>query len=695
MSRAGRILRVDLTQGKIETEPTSSYVQKWFGGDAIGSTIICNEVSPQTNAYDADNILTFNMGPLCGTLRGGSKCTVMTRSPLLVHNLMLTAGMGGQFPAETKFAGYDNIIIKGKAEKPVYLLINDDKVEIKDAGHLWGMDTYQTQAAIKAETKDPDTQVACIGPAGENQVAYALIYHDINATAGRCGSGGVMGSKNLKAIAVRGTKGLRVADPQKFLELWNEFFFGTFPEPLAPDHWSRTSMIDAADYESGLDIFMWGNDLSDLACPTVQKEKTLKEFTRKYYVGNSGCAFCPEQCYVRVNVPGIGAGAALCAMPGEWQTRLRTYDPTLWWKCAVLTNKLGLDCSSTCNIVSWLMKLYEEGIVTAADTDGIPMEWGSGEAVLALIEKIGRKEGYGEVLADGILPAARKIGRSAQRYARHIKGLEFLNYWLWPGGALGAISGPNPTGTQVDPSGVENAGDIIQSILEDHPPFPGMTREQVDEMMDQMRSAKSAHMSGDPDAWRLFEDDGETVRTTNKALLDIAYENQTKLADLAGVCDQSSNAGPRFLFALRDFWEEIAAFLTADLGVEHTPGMLQEVVNRVRLQERGYDYLCGLRREDETLPDDFFEPMKTRQWGTRVFLTREAQEKMKTDYYALRGCDPETGVPRREELEKLGLNDFAHRLDKLDIEAEPVPAGEETVEAAESARTETQERGRG
>lgn len=680
MSRAGKILRVDLSTGKIEKEPTSSYVKKWFGGDGIGSTIVCNEVSPGTKPYDPENILTFNMGPLTGTLRGGSKSTVMTRAPLLVHNILLTAGMGGQFPAETKFAGYDNIIIKGKSEKPVYLLINDDRVEFKDAGHLWGLDTYKTQSAIKAESGDPDTQVACIGPAGENQVAYALIYHDINATAGRCGAGAVMGSKNLKAVAVRGTKGLKVADPKKFLELWNQFFAATFPEPLAPDHWSRTSMVDAADYEAALDIFMWGGDLSNLVCPPVPKEKSLKEFTRKYFVGNSGCAFCPEQCYVRLNVPGIGAGAALCAMPGEWQTRFKTYDPEPWWRCAMLSNQLGLECSSTCNIISWLMRLYEEGIITAADTDGIPMEWGNSEAVLKMIEKIAHKEGFGKILAEGIVPASRKIGKSAQRFARHVKGQEYLNYWLWPGGALGMAVGPSGTGTQIDPSGVENAGNIIQCILEDHPPFPGMTKEQVDQMMDQLRSAKSAHMSGDPNAWKLFEEDGETIRTTGKALLDIAYENQTKLADLAGVCDQSSSAGPRFLTALRDFWKEIADFLTADLGEEYTPEMLRECVDRIRLQERGYDFLCGLRTEDETLPEDFFKPIKTRKWGTRVFLTPEALQKMKTEYYTLRGCDPQTGVPKREVLEKLGLKDMADRLEKLNLKAESVPAAKAAPE---------------
>ncbi|MBM4462704.1 MAG: hypothetical protein FJ012_05120 [Chloroflexi bacterium] len=682
MSRAGRILRVDLTGRKIEKEPTSSYVKDWFGGDGIGSRIICTEVPPKSKAYDPDNIITFNMGPLTGTLRGGSKCTVMARSPLMFHHVLYTSGMGGQFPAETKFAGYDNIIIKGKADGPVYLSINDDKVEIRDATHLWGLDTYETQTRIKKELNDPDTQVACIGPAGENQVAYALVYHDINATAGRQGSGGVLGSKNLKAIAVRGTKGLKVANPEKFLELWNQFFAATFPEPLPPDHWSRTSMVDCADIETEIDIFMWGGDLSNLICPPIPKEKTMREFVKEYFVGNSGCAFCPEQCYVRINVPGVGAGAAMCAMPGEWQTRFRTYDPDLWWQCAMLTNRLGLDCSSTCNIISWLMELYEKGIITAADTDGIPMEWGSREAVLTMIEKIARKEGYGKVLADGIVPAARRIGKSAERYARHVKGMEYLNYWMWPGGALGMAVGIGGSGTGIDPSGVESAGNIIQSILEQHPPVPGMTKEDVGQMMTSLRSAKSELMSGDPDAWKLFEDDGKTMRTKNRALLDLAYENQIRLADLAGVCDQSSSAGPRFLTALRNFWEEMAAFLTADLGVEYTPDMLKEVVNRVRLQERGYDYLCGLRREDETMPEDYFRPMQTRQWGTRVFLTRELQEKMKTEYYELRGCDSVTGVPRREELEKLGLKDLADKLDKLDIKVGAAPATEGAPEAS-------------
>jgi aldehyde:ferredoxin oxidoreductase len=689
MSRAGSILRVNLTERKTEREPTSSYVKKWFGGDGIGSAILCSEVSPQTHAYDPKNIIAFSVGPLTGMLRGASRCGVMTRSPLLIHNLLHAGNIGGQFPAELKFAGYDNVIVTGRADKWVYLLINNDRVEFRDAAHLLGLDTWETQARIKAETRDPDTQVICIGPAGESQVAYALILHDLDNVAGRCGIGAVMGSKNLKAIAVRGTKGLRVADPKKYIELWNQFFKETYFEPLAPDSWERTSMIDAADIESQIDLFMWGNDFTNLVCPPIPKEKTLREFTRKYAVGNSGCAFCPEQCYVRVNVPGIGAGAAHCAMPGEWQTRFRIYDPHFWWQCATLVNRLGVDCSSTCNAISWLMKLHEEGIITAADTDGIVMEWGSKEAALTMINKIARKEGFGKLLAEGILVAAKKIGNGAEKFVRHVKGNEYLDYWMWTGGSVGMALSIGATGTSADTSMVENAGDIILGFLKRYPPMPGMTEEQVVQLVTDLRTTKSALMSGDPDAWKLFNDDGTTIRTKGKAALILGFENQTRLADLVGVCDQSLGAGPRSISALRNFWEEMAAFLTADLGVDHTAAMLQEVVNRVRLQERGYEFLCGLRRQDETMPENSFEPMRTRQWGTRKFMQLEDQEVIKTEYYALRGCDPETGAPRREELEKHGLADLAGKLAQLDLKAGTTPSREGGVAAAPTPKSKS------
>lgn len=677
MPRAGAILRVDLTEGKIEKEPTSSYTEDWFGGDGIGGRILATEVPPETRGTDPENYLTFNTGPLTGTLRG-SRMGVMYKSPVMVHSIQGVSGFGGQFGTELKFAGYDNLIIKGRSEKPVYLFINDDKVEIRDAGHLWGLDTYETQDRIKKELNDQDVQVACIGVAGENQVVYAIILHDINHKAGRGGSGAVMGSKNLKAIAVRGTKGLKVANPEKWLELWNEWFPGTFPEKLDPNHWTKKSMAWHGDLEAVLDIFCWGGDYGDLVCPPPPEEQKLEVFADKYYVGNYGCAFCPEQCQVRMVVPGIGSGAVLCGVPGEWQTRFKLYDSEHWWRCCMLATRLGIDVPSTSGLVGWLMRLQEQGIITAADTDGISMDWGSSPAALAMLEKIARKEGFGQRLADGILPAAKLLGKDAKCLARQTKGMEILNYFLWPGGQLGMAVGMSGAGVYADPASIENAAEIIEGILKKHPE-PGQTPEIIPEIVEALRSAKAEHMGGDPDAWKLFEDDGETPRSTGKARMVLAYSHQTRLADICGVCDQSTAAGPRYLTSLRDFWQEMASFVTADLGEEHTPETLQTVVNRVRMNERAYDYLCGLRTEDQVMPDDVFQPTKTRKWGTRKFMTPEVMEKMKTEYYTLEHCDPVTGAPTKERLEELGLEDMAERLARIDLS--PRPAASEVCEA--------------
>ncbi len=679
MPRAGTILRVDLTEGKIEKEPTSKYVQDWLGGDGIGSMILATEVPPETKGLDPENMLTFNTGPLTGTLRG-ARMGVMYKSPMLIHSIQAVSNMGGQFPAELKFAGYDNLIIKGKAEKPVYLFINDDKVEIRDAGHLWGLDTYQTQEQIKSELNDPDVQVACIGVAGENQVAYAIILHDINFKAGRGGGGAVMGSKNLKAIAVRGTKGLKVADPAKWLEVWNAWFPGTFPNKLDPNHWTKKSMLWHGDIEDTLDIYCWGGDYGNLVCPEPPPEQKLELFADKYFVGNLGCAFCPEQCQPRVVVPGVGSGASLCGVPGEFQTRWKIYDSMHWWRSALMANLLGVDTHGTSGIIGWLMRLREEGMISPEDMDGIDLQWGNGEAARAMLEKIARKDGFGQVLADGILPAAKKIGKGSGSFARQTKGMEILNYFLWPGGQLGMALGLSGAGVYADPAAIENAAEIIEGILKLHPE-PGMTEELIPTVVEAMRSAKAEHMCGDADAWRLFEDDGETPRGTNKAKMVLAFSRQTRLADMCGVCDQSTGAGPRYLTSLRDLWQEMADFLTADLGVEYTTEMLQEQVQRVRMLERGYEYLCGLRREDEVMPDDVYQPTKTRKWGTRIFMTPEIMEKMKNDYYTEEGCDPVTGVPARETLEKLGLQDMAERLAKIDLSPRPVPTQVSSMEA--------------
>ena len=411
MTMAGTILRVDLTQGKIEKEPTSRYVQDYIGGAAIGTKIFCDEVPPGTRALDPANMLMFNTGPLTGTLLG-NKATIGAKTAERANHPYTFVGMGGQIASEIKFAGYDHIAIKGKSQKPSYLYINNDAVEIRDASHLWGLDTHETQRRLKDELEDQDVQIACIGPAGENLVVYALILHDLDNTASRK-VGAVMGSKNLKAVAVRGTKGLKIADPKAFLEHFEEFYdditTGRGSTFARQQHQEGISRQITEGYQ-----FAYGTEL-----PKEIPASAMMDFLKRFMVHPSGCAFCSFQCHQMFSVPGVGNGATTCVnyLGLLFQRMYDAHDFGLWWERTILSNRYGIDTLSVEMIGSWLMELYRRGIITEADTDGIPMVRRSREAIVAVIEKISKQEGFGRLFVDGIAPAAKKIGKNSLLYA--------------------------------------------------------------------------------------------------------------------------------------------------------------------------------------------------------------------------------------------------------------------------------------
>ncbi|MEM2455394.1 MAG: aldehyde ferredoxin oxidoreductase N-terminal domain-containing protein, partial [Candidatus Bathyarchaeia archaeon] len=397
---AGKILIIDLTEEKVIYDLTSKYVDDYFGGALIGMKLLWDNVSPLTKPLDPENALIINTGPLTGTLFG-NKAIWLSRSAYRANYPCTFTGMGGEFPSELKFAGYDHVIIKGKAKSPIYLHIDNDNVEIRDAKHLWGLDTWETQRKIKEELRDPEVQVACIGPAGENLVIYACILHELAFAAARRGFGAVMGSKNLKAIAVRGTGGVKVADPEGLHELWDEFW----QEIKRGDakYWAKMlhsegisgQFIDGYLLATGLEVKPMGDDLRE-----------------KYLVGSYGCAFCPIQCMQLLDFPHIGSGAAYCTLYAAFSTQ-RMYNRTnldVWWERTLLVNKYGIDCHPVEVIGGWLMELYDKGLITAEDTDGVPIIWNNRQAVKTLIEKIAKKEGFGKLFADGIVPAAQLKG---------------------------------------------------------------------------------------------------------------------------------------------------------------------------------------------------------------------------------------------------------------------------------------------
>jgi aldehyde:ferredoxin oxidoreductase len=663
MSWAGRILWADLTERKIWTEPTSNYYREYVGGTGVGAKLIYDNVPPETKGLDPENLLTFNAGPLSGTLLG-NKLNVMAKSPRITNNPMVTASMGGHFASELKFAGFDNIAVKGKADEPVYLYINNDEVEIRSAKHLWGMDTQVVQEKIREELRDPDVQIACIGQAGENMVAFALILHDIQSCASHGGLGAVMGSKNLKAIVVRGTKGLNMADPKRFYELWEKYYFDicegkgmcttmTFNEHALSEH---------ADLYTDRNLAQWGYGLgASWIAPVPNVEESQHIFDHKYRHSNLGCAFCPAQCQANYKVPGIGNGGCACFNYMAMRFPCKTFNLDSWWAAVSAAQRYGIDTLEPTSCTGWLMFLYEKGIITEKDTDGIPMQWGSHEAMMTVLDKIAKREGFGALFADGIVPAAKIIAYGeGLRYVSHDRNisipLEIPERGVTVGGAAGM--------------------QVIQSstqFLWWHPPVDrhavfqlcapiyGITRDEAEKMLEDFVSEFAEKETGNPDAWRpeVFE---------GKAKYVAANEQAVSISDMTGHCDGLSARLPHAGY----FWsvEDASKALTASTGRECSVEWLKEAILRRRLLELSYNILCErtigeisdvspavAKAQTDAIPEGFF---KGQEWDI------EESEECGEEYCELMGLDPDTGIPTREALEKHGLKDVADRLEETE-----------------------------
>lgn len=641
MSWAGTILRVDLTDGKIEKEPTSPYVKDYIGGALIGTRIFTKEVPPDTRPYDPMNLLMFNTGPLTGTLFG-NKVIVATKAPDRANNLYAFVGLGGQFASEIKFAGYDHIVVKGKAKEPAYLFINNDSVEIRDAKHLQGLDVFETQQRIKKELEDPDVQVACIGPAGENLVVYAMIVHDINNTAARR-VGAVMGSKNLKAIAVRGTKGVKVADPKKFLALYDEFYDditrGRAHAFATTQHKEGISRQIAEGY-----IYAYGAPVPEEVPPSP-----MIEFLKKHMTGAIGCAFCPMQCHQNFSVPGIGNAGTNCVNYFGLILQ-KMYDPTdfeIWWERTMLANKLGLDSLAIEMIGAWLMELYSRGVITAADTDGIPMERRSRKAIASLIEKVAKREGFGKLFTDGIVPASKKIGKGHLELADQYNN-NFPYGWVEYAPDLGPVSKYRTGEVERVPGFADGYGNI-PSYAE----TLGISPREAAKLIDEWASDASERITGDRNLWRTPKYD----KRISKMIVE--KENEVLLGDVTGHCEVASayleHYGMRFNI------DHYAKWLSAATGIKYTPDKLREAAHKLRTMSDAYNALCALMIGEEPV---LAKPIKKLASFPVPGRPKDPEElrKVQIDYSLARGYDPETGIPTREELKRLGLKYLADKL---------------------------------
>ena len=422
-----RLLRVDLTNGTASVEPIAEDDLKQFiGGAGLGAEILRREVPAKLNPYDGRNRLIFATGPFQGpAVPGGAKFSVVAISP--VTHTFGDSAAGASWGPSLKDAGYDVLVVEGTSEHPVYLHIVDDEVEIRDASDLWGMDTVQTVDVIRERAGDQKLSVAAIGPAGERKVAIACIAFDKHSYAGRCGMGAVMGSKNLKAVAVRGTKQVGVADPAKAKELIKRFQHEIAEETKENGFRQdgTPGLCEAAEALGDMPIKNWDGDV----WPEGAKKLGAPNYTQVLNAKPLPCKYCPIGCHRKISITepteyameSIGPEYETLGMMG---TNLLIDDPKAVAMANEIANRLGVDTISTGAMIGFAMECFEKGWIDTKDTDGLELKWSDPKVLTTLTEQIGRREAFGAIFAEGTLPAARKISPEAVDSVAHCKGLD-------------------------------------------------------------------------------------------------------------------------------------------------------------------------------------------------------------------------------------------------------------------------------
>lgn len=612
---AGKILRINLTRKEVKTQPTEKDLMlNFLGGRGFNAKRLYDEVGRHVQSLSPENKLMFATGPLVGTAFPlGARFNVSAKSPLT--GIFGDSNVGGHFSAEMKFAGYDQIVIEGKSPKPVYIYVKDQEVQLIDAQHLIGKDVYETTEVIRSDLGDRSVQVAAVGPAAENLVLYAGIFVNLARPAARTGMGTVMASKNLKAIAIRGTGSVKIANSKKFWKIVDEIKEETYAHP---QYWPRrimgtTRILMLADRLGILPTRHFTSATFE-AATKVSGERLAREFNVK----NRACFSCIVPCS-RFYVIREGAYAGLFGEGPEYEAlgsftaRVGNSDLELALKAVDLANRLGLDAITTAECIAWAMELYEKGELTKKDTDGLELKWGNGEAILALIRKIAYREGFGDILADGVRKAAEKLGKG-EEIALHVKGLEII---------------------QADPRGLKGygLGYAVASRGADH-----------------LRSEPFIELSDDPEKGKeLFGVPEATLRLSyrGKGKLVRFFENWCAIIDSLEVCKNLAENMELLPF------KKAAEIAEAVTGIHFTEGSMFEIGERIVNLERAYLVREGIRRKDDYLPERFIkEPLPNGNSKGAVFEI----EPMLNEYYAEREWDLKTGIPKVEKLRKLGLD---------------------------------------
>ncbi|MFN2292549.1 MAG: aldehyde ferredoxin oxidoreductase family protein [Anaerolineae bacterium] len=616
------VLRVDLTEGKIHKEPLDeAFARTYIGGRGFTSRLQYDLIPRDVDPLGPENVLIVAPGALTGTSApSAARFVVAARSPLT--GILGDANSGGFFGAILKRAGHSLLLVHGRSLHPVYLRIDDDEVALCDARHLWGKDVHETTAEIQRED-GRGFRVAAIGQAGENRVHIAAIIADKDHAAARTGLGAVMGAKHLKAIAVRSRRDFAYQDEDAFKRLVEELLEIEQNDRRARDFSARGTLGTLMEHHMAIGAMNTRN------YQYGQFEESAKidgdALTKEWLVRTTGCYRCSLRAdrYCRVE---NGEFAGVEVGGPEYSTAVALgsgvgvdYMPAIL-KGNDLANRYGLDTIDLGGVIAFAMELYQRGILTREEADGLDLEWGNYHAVLDLIERIAfRKSPLADLLANGVHVAAQEIGRGAERYAVHVKGM-------------------TPAPLDARPVKVYNFRYAVSPRGADHLRISAPGGYALDEMP-------------------LLEA-AEKLRY---------WQGIVAIPDLMGVC--------KFAYTYYTESPEVALHRTLDIlpglytaatGFELSRDELIQASVRVTNVERAHNARLGLTAKDDTLPPRFTEdPMPDGPSKGKVY---DILEPMKEAWYTVEGWNPKTGIPRRERLEELGLGDIADDLEKHGID---------------------------
>jgi aldehyde:ferredoxin oxidoreductase len=627
MALTRKIAYIDLSTREIKTAPIPVELRKlYLGGRGLDMYLLYNHLQPGIDPLGPDNVLTVSAGLLVGTLASASARThIGAKSPLT--GFIGSSNMGGFFAPELRFAGFDHLVIKGKADGPVYLWIHDGEIEIRDGSDLWGEDIPTTQELIREELGDPEITALCIGIAGENLVRYANVMTGMKNAAGRTGMGAVMGSKNLKAIAVRGTMDLKIRFPEEALEYNAKLL----------EHIGSTKFAQIMQKWGTMFIYGNTNTVGLVRNRNFQLNQQVGgdiecEHIEKYSVGTEGCYGCIIHCrhkYLIKDGPYAGTYGEGPEYTSQgafgMEVGCNNFETVLVGNH--LVNKYGIDTLEIGSMIAWAMELYEKGILTDEDTDGLKLEWGNDEAVLEMVRRIAERQGLGDILAEGPLRAAERIGQDSIEYLIHVKGMSNLH------------SDERPTPSLA-------LGIATASRGSDHL----RSRPAID--LYHLPEGLLRKIYGGP---KPYDGPLSSDYTTyeGKPRMVQWQEMMYEAIDCAGVCKYHTI----FLSPNLIAFDELSKLIYLNTGLEFTPEEIWDIADRAYTVERLFNIREGLTRDDDWLVDRYFdEPTPIGLPVVRgKYIDREKFKQMIDEYYDMHGWDQQ-GVPRPETLKSLGLD---------------------------------------